>query len=481
MKMRAVIALALLGSMPSMPAGAQNGAIRVAGTAAGAGMAQSALEVERFYERYANRADEQDISWCRSMIPADVVAGENQVAPSQSLRERYIAQVRAMGTNGLKLEERRLENLIQMMREGSDVGGGYSLAELRAQNELVGEALTLIEEGGRLDPANNHYRRYIDANQDGSQRYKLAMADCLRRRVPEPGAEPVAATKPERPPAEPPPRAPQRDRVISTMPDTPRIHARAPDSAGRIVPGASAVQINACERKLPPQLSADYRAMDQVYLDRQRYVNSVAAMDEAALDVERTKLSRMLDLMKDHPHEQDYSKANTLSDVIGRYQLVIQAQEALFEGSGLDSASNKYNAFVNAADRERQSIASQIQTQIANCAEKAMKAPGGSATVSQGGVAAWMTGTFDSGGGVMQFSPGGGTYEYQNGRMSVTRIEGTVVEGRWEQKLSAGQCPDGGYWGRFRLNFTETGFSGVFGYCDEEPHRIGGFQGKRRK
>ena len=93
----------------------------------------------------------------------------------------------------------------------------------------------------------------------------------------------------------------------------------------------------------------------------------------------------------------------------------------------------------------------------------------------------WMTGTFDTGGGVLQLTPAGGTYEYSNGRMTVEKIDRTVMEGRWEQDLSAGKCEDGRYHGRFRLVFTEDGFSGVFGYCDEEPGRIGGFQGTRRK
>jgi beta-lactam-binding protein with PASTA domain len=94
---------------------------------------------------------------------------------------------------------------------------------------------------------------------------------------------------------------------------------------------------------------------------------------------------------------------------------------------------------------------------------------------------AWMTGTFDTGGGVLKLSPAGGTYEYSNGRMSNIRIEGLVMEGRWEQDSSAGKCPDGRYHGRFRLTFSENGFTGLFGYCDEEPARRGGFQGTRRK
>ena len=94
---------------------------------------------------------------------------------------------------------------------------------------------------------------------------------------------------------------------------------------------------------------------------------------------------------------------------------------------------------------------------------------------------AWMTGTFDTGGGVLKLSPAGGTYEYSNGRMSNVRIEGPVMEGRWEQDSSGRKCPDGRYHGRFRLTFSENSFTGLFGYCDEEPARRGGFQGTRRK
>jgi hypothetical protein len=94
---------------------------------------------------------------------------------------------------------------------------------------------------------------------------------------------------------------------------------------------------------------------------------------------------------------------------------------------------------------------------------------------------AWMTGTFDTGGGVMTLSPSGGNYAYQNGRMRVTAIDGPVMEGVWEQDVSAGRCDDGRYHGKFRLTFTESGFSGVFGYCDEVPSRRGGFQGTRRR
>eukprot|EP01030_Chromulinospumella_sphaerica_P033460 gene33460-34327_t len=92
-----------------------------------------------------------------------------------------------------------------------------------------------------------------------------------------------------------------------------------------------------------------------------------------------------------------------------------------------------------------------------------------------------MTGTFDTGGGVMTLTPAGGSYPYANGTMTTTRITGNVMEGIWTQTSSGGQCPDGSHRGRYRLEFTESGFTGVFGYCEEEPHRKGGFQGTRRR
>jgi hypothetical protein len=95
--------------------------------------------------------------------------------------------------------------------------------------------------------------------------------------------------------------------------------------------------------------------------------------------------------------------------------------------------------------------------------------------------AAWMTGTFDTGGGVLTLGPGGGNYEYQNGRLRVTRIDGPVMEGIWEQDQSAGKCANGRYYGIYRLTFTENGFTGLFGYCEDAPSMPGGFHGTRRK
>jgi len=78
---------------------------------------------------------------------------------------------------------------------------------------------------------------------------------------------------------------------------------------------------------------------------------------------------------------------------------------------------------------------------------------------------AWMTGTFDSPFGLTTLSPKGGKYDYDGGTLTVTHIDGVTMEGIWHQN-SAGQCPDGGYWGHYHFTFTRTGFTGVFGHCE---------------
>jgi hypothetical protein len=94
--------------------------------------------------------------------------------------------------------------------------------------------------------------------------------------------------------------------------------------------------------------------------------------------------------------------------------------------------------------------------------------------------ASWMTGTFDSTNGLMQLGPGGGSYANYGGQLSVTRVQGNIMEGTWTQTASGGQCPDGRHRGRFRFDFTENGFTGTWSYCDQEPTRSG-FSGTRRK
>ena len=94
-------------------------------------------------------------------------------------------------------------------------------------------------------------------------------------------------------------------------------------------------------------------------------------------------------------------------------------------------------------------------------------------------VAAWMTGTFDSGFGVTQLTPGGGSYSISNGALAVTGIKGATMEGTWTQSSSGGQCADKTHRGRFRITFTADGFSGLWSYCDKEPNM--GWIGTRRR
>ena len=104
---------------------------------------------------------------------------------------------------------------------------------------------------------------------------------------------------------------------------------------------------------------------------------------------------------------------------------------------------------------------------------------GGRSDAGSASAAQWMTGTFDSSFDVLTLSPGGGSYAYQGGQVQVSGIQGNVMEGIWTQTRSGRQCPDGRYYGRFRFTFTAGGFSGSYGYCDEEPG-AGAWTGTRR-
>ena len=92
---------------------------------------------------------------------------------------------------------------------------------------------------------------------------------------------------------------------------------------------------------------------------------------------------------------------------------------------------------------------------------------------------ALMTGTFDSSFGLLTLSTGGGSYDYQGGQIRVTGISGNVMEGIWTQTRSAEQCSDGQYRGRFRFEFSATGFSGNYSYCDGTNG--GAWNGTRRQ
>lgn len=451
-----------------------------AGLAALAAIAAAQTEVERSYERQMANASPADVAWCQQMLPRSLVASRDVAVPPSRLRERFIGRVEAMSAEELARERGRLSDLLALALDGRPVTGGYSIEELAAQKTLIEEALAVAEGGRRIDPDRNSYRTYIDQHPDRATDYKMEMALCLARRSTLPAA--AASTSSAPPPSRGSSATPRQ--AVLTTPSARRESFQAPASAGSRVPAATGEQDAACRERLQPDLFASYRDADQVYLDRQNYLAGVMRMDQASLAAERQSLSRRLDLMANAAYDQDFSRPNTIADLSGRYQLVIEAQEKLLLGDAIDVGLNRYNAFINAAGRQRAAIAQTIESAVVNCLTELVNRPiinVAAAPAPEGSAAAWMTGTFDTGGGVMQLSPAGGTYEYQGGRMYRITVNGAVMEGRWEQNLSAGRCDDGRYWGRFRLTFTVDGFSGLFGYCGEEPHLTGGFQGRRRR
>lgn len=80
-----------------------------------------------------------------------------------------------------------------------------------------------------------------------------------------------------------------------------------------------------------------------------------------------------------------------------------------------------------------------------------------------------MTGEFDSTFGRLKLADGSGNYDYNKGRIVISRIDGSVMEGIWEQSKSSQRCADGHYFGRFRFTFDADGFTGSYGYCDQSP------------
>lgn len=91
----------------------------------------------------------------------------------------------------------------------------------------------------------------------------------------------------------------------------------------------------------------------------------------------------------------------------------------------------------------------------------------------------WMIGTFDSDFGVLTLSALGGSYTHQDGHVRVTGRNGADVEGVWQELSGTHRCADGTYHGRFRFEFTATGFTGSYGYCDDPPG-AGRWNGARR-
>jgi hypothetical protein len=89
-----------------------------------------------------------------------------------------------------------------------------------------------------------------------------------------------------------------------------------------------------------------------------------------------------------------------------------------------------------------------------------------------------MTGNFATSFGRMTLSASGGAYATGNGRVSVTRISGNVMQGIWEQSSATRRCSDGRYRGTFVFTFAADGFEGSYGYCDDPPN-AGAWNGKR--
>lgn len=99
-----------------------------------------------------------------------------------------------------------------------------------------------------------------------------------------------------------------------------------------------------------------------------------------------------------------------------------------------------------------------------------LPAPGGSQA---------MTGTFDSDFGVLTLSANAGSYAYHDGRVSITALSGAAMDGTWEESSGSHRCADGRYRGRFHFDFSGNGFTGRFGYCDDQPG-AGRWNGTRR-
>jgi len=80
-----------------------------------------------------------------------------------------------------------------------------------------------------------------------------------------------------------------------------------------------------------------------------------------------------------------------------------------------------------------------------------------------------VTGIFGSDFGPVVLAAGGGRYPHSNGRLDATYLSGNAMAGNWEQPPSTVQaCSDGRYWGRFRFEFDEAGFSGRYSRCGGE-------------
>jgi len=151
--------------------------------------------------------------------------------------------------------------------------------------------------------------------------------------------------------------------------------------------------------------------------------------------------------------------------VVSRITAVVTASK---EGSTYANRAPETSATRSESAFER------IPTQKMTYTGPAVSEPGGFA-----GPAPTMTGTFDSDFGALVLTKTDGTYSYKNGRVTITKIYGDFMDGTWSQSESGQRCPDGAYRGTFHFQFTKTGFTGHYGYCDGQAN-AGPWNGTRR-
>jgi len=242
----------------------------------------------------------------------------------------------------------------------------------------------------------------------------------------------------------------------------------------------------------------------------EQFHTRVAGMNDSSLEAEEAALRRRIMIAEARGDRNENTGPNSLGDMNSRLDTIVSRRKGEADNTGFgrnqtyetyESERRRYNdALLNCLEFKDRYPSRQWNDPDPPVNSAAFGAAPGPAndwdTLPDAGTEAraearpvadpndrrlWMTGTFDTGGGVMTLNPAGGRYEASNGRMSTTAINGAVMEGIWTQDSSGQQCKDGGYHGRFRLVFTETGFSGLFGYCDEPPGAPGGFHGTRRR
>jgi len=132
-----------------------------------------------------------------------------------------------------------------------------------------------------------------------------------------------------------------------------------------------------------------------------------------------------------------------------------------------------------AEERQRQNLSAGPATRYAAPGEREDDAAGdedlATASLAEGASRPGpVAGTYDSSFGRMRLNSSGGAYTNPEGRIVVTSIAGSAMEGVWVQSTSGRECPAGRYgryFGRVRFTFNAEGFTGVWGYCDEPLER----------